>query len=281
MIAVEVRPFAAIWEQEPNRLWSLVDMRRFFNATFNGMLTQMEQARGRLVFTHNEEALNELRVQLDNVRNEFESEQVSRLLTQQLARLIKVAEVASADSDYELAMLIDRVGELEKNLIEELATYLFFVVPPSCKWIYLDPQKWFSESIIIEFPEADRDIRDACQCFALAQWTAAVFHSMRILEIGLRSLASDLGLTNLDDENWKNILDLIEKEVRKIEAEPKSADKIARAKFYSEACIQFRYFKDAWRNHVSHGKQSYDEQDALAVLTHVRDFMRHLAGGRN
>jgi hypothetical protein len=47
--------------------------------------------------------------------------------------------------------------------------------------------------------------------------------------------------------------------------------------YYSDAASQFRHFKDAWRNHVSHGREHYDQRDAEKVLTNVREFMQHLA----
>jgi hypothetical protein len=37
--------------------------------------------------------------------------------------------------------------------------------------------------------------------------------------------------------------------------------------------MQFRYFKDAWRNHVDHGREHYDEHQADTILTHTIDFM--------
>jgi hypothetical protein len=49
--------------------------------------------------------------------------------------------------------------------------------------------------------------------------------------------------------------------------------------FYSEAASQFRYYKDAWRNHVSHAREHYDDRDAETVLTHVRATMQTLAKG--
>jgi hypothetical protein len=47
-------------------------------------------------------------------------------------------------------------------------------------------------------------------------------------------------------------------------------------RFYAEAAKEFFYFKDGWRNYVSHRGQPYDEHQALIVLDHVRAFMNHL-----
>jgi hypothetical protein len=176
-------------------------------------------------------------------------------------------------------VLIALTHQLQHSLYNELAEHLFFSVSRDRKWIYLDPKKWFGEAALIRFSGTWRDVRDACQSFALDQWTATVFHSMRILERGLLELARLVGLDPVDLalENWKNITDQIERNIRDMESLPKSAAKSSDLQFLSGAAAQFRYFKDAWRNHVSHARESYDEQEARIVLEHVRDFMAHLA----
>jgi hypothetical protein len=47
--------------------------------------------------------------------------------------------------------------------------------------------------------------------------------------------------------------------------------------FLSTAAKEFTYFREAWRNHVAHGRANYDDNDAMKVLTHVREFMSILA----
>jgi hypothetical protein len=48
-------------------------------------------------------------------------------------------------------------------------------------------------------------------------------------------------------------------------------------KFYSQAGIEFRYFKDAWRNRVAHARADYDKYQALGIISHVHDFMTQLS----
>jgi hypothetical protein len=109
---------------------------------------------------------------------------------------------------------------------------------------------------------------------------------MNALEHGLRSLArtpevNTVFKAEIEVENWKNIIDLIEanlrKETKRIEEhDPKNLDKLARLKLHADSAMQFRYFKDAWRNHVAHGRESYGEHDAETILIHVTDFIRLL-----
>jgi hypothetical protein len=80
-----------------------------------------------------------------------------------------------------------------------------------------------------------------------------------------------------DLETWGQVIGQIEKKINRIEQESRTEERSERQRFYSEAAAQFRYFKDAWRNHVSHNRAKYDEREARRVWEHVRDFMEHLA----
>lgn len=259
------------WESEPYRLWSLWDMLRFFGALFMACLSNYEIARAGLPDTvkgreHFIESLDDL---MSNVQAPL-----SLSLREQAKRLRQ----SVLDHECDVATLLLFSAEFKKNLVAELSQYLFFVVRPERKWFYLEPDKWFGLSTLNKHPGIQRDVRDACQCLALAQWTATVFHAMRILEHGLHALAARLSISvPLGLENWKNIIDQIEKAIRDLEALPKSQHKSDDLQYYSAAAIQFRYFKDAWRNHVSHARKDYDEQDAESILTHVRNFMGQLA----
>jgi hypothetical protein len=63
-------------------------------------------------------------------------------------------------------------------------------------------------------------------------------------------------------KNWKNVIDGIEKKIRELEGMKTGQVKDAKLKAYSEAAVQFRYFKDAWRNHVAHLRATYDDDQA-------------------
>jgi hypothetical protein len=81
----------------------------------------------------------------------------------------------------------------------------------------------------------------------------------------------------MDTEQWKNVIDRIEKAIRQLEALPKGASKTEKVQFCSEAASQFRYFKDAWRNHVAHARKSYDSREANSIWNHTGEFMEALA----
>jgi hypothetical protein len=158
----------------------------------------------------------------------------------------------------------------------------------SCFRIANEKDKYFQNHDLLgpkvstAFPLCSREIKNAANCYALEQNEACVFHSMCALESALHVLANELGVTfsgNLDLQNWQPIIENIESEIKKLEKLPRGRDKSDRLKFLSGVAMQFRWFKDAWRNHIMHGRDVYDEGKALSILSHVRELMQALTEG--
>jgi hypothetical protein len=128
-------------------------------------------------------------------------------------------------------------------------------------------------------PEATYEITEAGKCLALGRHTATVFHLMRVLEKGLKALADNLNLQfniPFDYQNWQNIIEQIESEIKKLEQLRAGQTKTDTLKAYSEIAKQFRYFKDAWRNGVAHSRETYGPEQALSIYRHVREFMQDI-----
>jgi myo-inositol catabolism protein IolC len=101
-------------------------------------------------------------------------------------------------------------------------------------------------------------------------------HLMRVLELGLHSLADQLGVS-FQNANWQNIIDQIEKHIRTMSSATHGTNRKSDQQFYSEAAAHFRVLKDAWRNHSMHIHERYGEEKAEAIFNSVRAFMQHLA----
>jgi len=103
---------------------------------------------------------------------------------------------------------------------------------------------------------------------------------MGILQCGLHSLAKALDVEfqwSIQLENWQNIIEKIEGAIKEAQKAKKSDAKDEDLTFYSGAAVQFRYFKDAWRNHVCHQRDQYDLHQAETILKHTGDFMELLS----
>jgi len=147
----------------------------------------------------------------------------------------------------------------------------------------------FGQKVNDNFPGARGDINEAGNCYASGRNTACAFHLTRVLERGLFVLAQDaslFGLTNpalqigVKDaalETWETLINKVESAITNIQKVQRSGQKIRTLELYSGAAMHFRYFKDHWRNPISHSRASYDEPQAHSGMTKVREFMKYLA----
>jgi hypothetical protein len=130
------------------------------------------------------------------------------------------------------------------------------------------------------FSEANDDIREAGNCYATANYTATVFHLMRVVGVGLRALAKHQKIkTNvpLELQEWKTLIDGINKTVKdKIENWPKSREKDEALRFFADVTGEIQVYKDELRNPLSHRSIQYREPEARSALNRVQEFMQKL-----
>ncbi|MBI3496076.1 MAG: HEPN domain-containing protein [Proteobacteria bacterium] len=208
-------------------------------------------------------------------------------LKSSLTEMSKICGKLGLETSAEL--LVERLDDLPQTerefqilvdaMMGELRSTLFLFVPPHRTQFFGDRLK-LGEGLKTKFPVASKEIAASGDCLAVGSYTATVFHAMRAAEIGLRALARTLKVSfpsSLDLENWKNIIDQIESKIKGMEQLTKSKKKVADLKFYSEAAAQFRYFREAWRNHVMHTRENYQEGQALDVFNHVHGFFLTLS----
>lgn len=177
------------------------------------------------------------------------------------------------------ATLVYQFAPLVEAMIGQLGRRYYVPVIPEVADFYERPESKFPLCMVM-FPSAADDIKEACRCFALERYTACVFHAMGILQVGLYALADEFQVRfsfKIELAEWENVIAKIASEIKKKGDLPKSDQKDADLKFYSELAVQFRYFKDAWRNHVAHLREEYDCDQAHSILIHVRDFMEQAA----
>jgi hypothetical protein len=180
--------------------------------------------------------------------------------------------------------LLNEFRQLMKRFEEESVELRFLYVARGAQ--YAEPLATWG-TIPKTFDRTRRDIICAVRTHAINLADASVFHSMRVLEIGLRELTTRLriNMNRTLDPSWHRILQDIEDKIDDLRnapyrtAKPTAPQKARRRKkveYYSNLARQFRYFKDVWRNHVMHGTATYDSDSAAAVIRNVRAFMTEL-----
>jgi len=222
--------------------------------------------------------------------NTYRLEDLSAALIQMRAECVKLdlthtsdlishieSQVNRKGKDYTCEDIVNHLETLASTFATELRKELFFRIADERRK-YFEKDDLFGSPANAAFPSCVTEITNAGNCYALEQNEACVFHLMRILERGLGVLASKLSVP-FDHDNWHNIIEQLEAKIRKMDAATFGPDWKDKQKFYARAANQFMFFKDAWRNHVMHVRDVFDEGKALSVYNSVKGFMQALAEG--
>jgi len=132
----------------------------------------------------------------------------------------------------------------------------------------------FGVEVYQAFRSARFDVEDGGNCLAVGCDTAAVFHFMRVAEYGLRALAHDRRIRiprnrPIDLATWDDIIKELEKAEEAIRNYPATLAREAQFDFYHGAMMEFKRFKNKFRNQVMHARKSYDSHQAASAFEHV------------
>ncbi len=163
--------------------------------------------------------------------------------------------------------------EVGNRLKDEIASRMLVVIPAEQVQFYEQNPPLFGTDFTAKFPSAQYDLEEAGKSLALGRSTAAVFHLMRIVELGMGAVHHCLGIAVAltgNDRNWGNILKRIRDDIT---ARPKWTEKDA----FQEIYAMMDAVKDAWRNATMHVENKYTEEEARRIYDAVRGFMMKLA----
>jgi hypothetical protein len=184
----------------------------------------------------------------------------------------------------------------------EMRKRLFFVVDPDKRQYFkefdLRPQSIFGDKIVLPlshfgqgvdsaFPSAHLNILEAGNALVFGLNNAAVYHLMRITEVGLRALAWDRRVVPrnkagtpipLELAEWGNLIGGIEVKVKAIQNWRAKLTRENAHQFYNRLLVEIRAFNDGWRRHVMHSRShNYEDAEAIALWGHVMRFMQTMA----
>lgn len=184
-------------------------------------------------------------------------------------------------SRHSFQWLHDQIEAIEKLVEKELRDRAFFFIPPERMkyWPKQSEPFAFGKDVASNFPSATFDANSAAFGVATTLGTAAVFHLMRVLEIGLSVLGKQFGVS-LAHTNWAPAIEQIESKIRDMHKDPTwkaMPDCKEQQEFYAQAASHFAILKDAWRNYTMHARGKYTEDEAEQMFLSVKAFMQKLA----
>jgi hypothetical protein len=176
---------------------------------------------------------------------------------------------------------IDALVENLMQTVHQETDEKFLALIPNWAETYFEKDDLFGELVNKKFPEAKKHIKDAGNCLASELYAATVFHLMCVAEIGLRGLAKVLKVkvvkrsVAIEFGTWEQVITALECKVNKKAPRTKRAQQQSDA--YKAMLVDFRAFKDLWRNKVMHVRAEYDAHQAKSAFDHVCTFMQRLA----
>lgn len=136
-----------------------------------------------------------------------------------------------------------------------------------------------SPGFSVTFPRASFEVEEAAKCIALGRYTAAVFHAMRMLEIGIRALSKRLSIpdpTKAAEKNWGKILAAIKAKID--EMWPGSVRlPNSEGAVFEDLYAHLDAIRNPWRNATMHVETIYVSHEALHIIRCAAFFMTKLA----
>jgi hypothetical protein len=280
-------PPVCLWQEKPNRLVSLWDLMQPFQAHLfshlSFVLGQMYQLT-QTADADNGPSLGSVVAMKAAAKDVMQSCSYlgMKLSVIQLQEAETILDKAVADAiisseargwSFANRSIFDAAKRLKDDLSQ---TMLYAVQPDAAKYFGPAP---FGDTVASAFKSSLRDIGDAGKCLAFGQGTACVFHLMRVMEVGLRSLGKSLNNPDLDPKrnpSWEAILKKCDDELAK-PLKDRSSEWKADDLFNSKAIANLRAVKNAWRNPTMHVEINYEPDEAEDVFNAARGFMRHLS----
>ncbi len=174
------------------------------------------------------------------------------------------------------------LDDIDTTLRRELSAAKVFVLEGSRQNYYEPREPLFGSDNEFEtrFLTAAFDLDEAAKSYALGRSTAAAFHLMRVVEIGIRAVARCLQIpdpTKPAERNWGIILKHI-KEDGIANRWPTASDRMAPdAVLFEELYGSLDAIRNSWRNATMHVEKTYTDDEAEHALVAVKGFMKKLA----
>lgn len=281
------------WPLRPFQIVSLLDMNKFVPGKFVYLRDQLHETEKLLAHTIPASAdisdevdkfirllaelVNEVRKPLEMMANEDE-------VASRFSSLLVRINGHSRDEGGRSNVAVQHELRVFRETLERGIGQRLFLFVPKPEANYYDQQALFGKDVAETFPQANKEITQAGNCYSIQAYTAAIFHSMRAVEHGARAMVAELRIVSklkkkaIELCDWGELIKALEDKVLDLGSKKsKSAKAMKTYEYYSQAVAQFRHFRGAWRNSVSHLRKTYQPGEAKDVMDNTRQFMQHLA----
>lgn len=172
-----------------------------------------------------------------------------------------------------------KVQDIESRFADHLSFVRLFVIHGEQLGLLGTPTELLGEPTASRFTSIWFDCEEAAKCICVQRPTAAVFHAMRMLEIGIRAFSARLGIPDpvkSADRNWGVILKSIK---AKIDQEFPAAKRGPNSEgvFLEGLYATLDAVKNPWRNATMHVEGIYTDTQARFILICTINFIQTMA----
>ena len=188
---------------------------------------------------------------------------------------VRAGFVRAALETDRLDLLAEQIGELVRHIRLDLQSCSLWPIAQKRLWAYsLAP----GERARRAFPTVVQDMAEGGRCAGFGFHTASVFHMLRAASCGSRALETAAAGRRAASErpSWTSTIGLVEAQIVAVSHWADGAARAAAIAFYTSALDEARTLHDA-EGRLAAGA-SFDEQQALAIVNTVREFLTRLAG---
>lgn len=271
------------WGQEPDRLWSFLDVVEKFASLFVEAFSVLSAAK-MVCLSCKHSSLSDAesrgKVSLITVRalNLSRTACIKTNLIQvipEIDRLDALRISIIRGDNYKIDKMYNGIVHLIDRIRDELNSEYFLHVQRTDLKLY-GKKELFGPLVSKHFPNSTSDIEAAGNCLALEQPTACVFHLMRVMEKGTQTFGKKLKVKiDPEIESWNTILNQVDVQMKQLLS--KTSKQKSRKADFAEVSSYLRHVKIAWRNEVMHPKATYTQEEARDVFAASRAFMVRLS----
>lgn len=171
--------------------------------------------------------------------------------------------------------------ELAERMFDECQLRVFVSLSVRQAQLAFADEPLFGPDVNARFPGAAFEIEEAGKCLGFSRPTAAVFHCMRVMEIGIAAISRCLGIPDPikpAERNWGAMLRAFKAEFTRrsglsLPAQWANPDR----SFFEDAYASLDAVRNPWRNATMHVENKYTDDEAEHIFSAVKAFMKKLA----
>jgi hypothetical protein len=175
--------------------------------------------------------------------------------------------------------LVGLLREIDSRLRDELSDVTVLTLSPKEQGYFEPAEALFGNDFETKFPSGLFELDEAAKCIALGRGTSAVFHLMRLMEIGVRAVAQSLQIPDPlgpAQRNWGAVLKKIRDAID--QKWPTATNRMAGdGQIFEALYASLDAVKNPWRNATMHVENKYTDEEAEHIFVAVSGFTKKLA----